>query len=1220
MLDRLRPRSTALAVLALGLGLTAALTWRRATENERLLQQRFDQASSALVTEVERAAGAIGKGMRGVRGYFQGTGTQRLTQQGFSAYLASRDVPREFPGLQAVGFQQRVTAARLPAFLARMRQAHGPDFALHPVRPGVADHVVLQVVSDPVAYRGFLGLDSLADPRRAQGVIATLRSGELHGSAPLVDWAGPAGRPPHAMVVLYLAMYPDGPRPAAPDLAQARAVGVVSALVDVHAMLAAPLATQPGLQLSIDDQDADGAWVAVYRPVAAVTSARSTEAAPARRVRELPRQVFQRQWRLSVRPTAAWLAGQSLPSASLVALAGTLASSLLGLLVYLALAHRGRAALEAAERERTQELATALRDNQALLSTLHTHALVSAADRQGRITEANDAFCALSGYSREELIGQDHRIVNSGLHPPGFWSDMWRMVAKGQPWRGQVCNRAKDGSLYWVDSVIAPFLDADGRVQRYISIRTDITAAQAAQQRIADSEARFRALTEHAPLGVFAADASGAMTYANAQWQAIFGLSAAQSLGHGWQTALHPQDRLPLQQAWRQCAAQGLTCDQAFRVRRADGSERRVHGMAQPLFDARGAVTAYVGTVQDVTEREEAAAALRAAQASAEQANRAKSAFLANMSHEIRTPLNAIVGLNYLLAQKPLALEDQELVRGMSTASQTLLGIISDVLDISKIESGEMRLESAPFQPAAVLLRGVAMLASPARAQGLQLDVDVDASACPLVLGDPTRFGQVLTNLLGNAVKFTSQGRIGVTLRADAAPAAEAVALTVVVEDTGIGMPPEVVAALFQPFMQADETVTRRFGGTGLGLSIVHQLVGLMGGRITVESTPGQGSRFTVRLVLPRAPLPLQIATDVVEPDERDDGRDLHGLRLLVADDSRLNLDVARRVLALHGAHVRCFERAEDLLAVLRAQPQDHDAVLMDLQMPGMDGYEATRRIRAEPALRNLPVIALTAGALTSERQRAQDAGLTDFLTKPLVPHQLVNCLRRLVPRAAVPGPALPGVDVARVIRDLQGDRVLFGQMLRRLLDEFTDLARPLPAGGAALAADAMAREQLAARAHKLAGSASIVGAGEISGMAAALEMALRAADGADPPRIDAAASRLAQALQALQRAAQPWQIREDAGGDQPAGSPDDSTADSTTECPDAPTLQALARHLELHRLDAVSDCRRLLPALRRCAPTADIRALSLALDEYDCAKAASLIRGQVLPFAPSNE
>ncbi len=395
-------------------------------------------------------------------------------------------------------------------------------------------------------------------------------------------------------------------------------------------------------------------------------------------------------------------------------------------------------------------------------------------NRQGAITRVNAATERIFGYRRDELVGHGYRVLNSGVHPPQFWAEMWRTVSAGLPWHAEVCNRTKSGELFWADSVISAFLDEHGQVLRYISIRTDITTSKNAQQHLADSEARFRALTEHAPLGVFATDAWGRFDYTNASWQAIHGLSLAQSLGAGWHAAVAPASQADVLLTWQRCAADGSSCTMAYQVQRPDGTVRHVQAMAEPFTDQNGAVTGYVGTVQDVTERELAEAGLRDAQASADRANRAKSAFLANMSHEIRTPLNAIVGLNYLLAQKPLSHEDRELVDGMSAAADALLVIISDVLDISKIEAGELRLESAPFRPAAVLSRVTSMLSRQAHAKGLQLNVHCSHAANRALIGDATRIAQVLTNLLSNAIKFTHAGAVEVSV--DATPEAKAAA------------------------------------------------------------------------------------------------------------------------------------------------------------------------------------------------------------------------------------------------------------------------------------------------------------------------------------------------------------------------------------------------------------------------------------------------------------
>ena len=619
-------------------------------------------------------------------------------------------------------------------------------------------------------------------------------------------------------------------------------------------------------------------------------------------------------------------------------------------------------------------LAAALREGEAFLHTLHTHAIVSMTDRRGTIVDVNHNFCAISQYGRDELIGQNHRIVNSGTHPSAFWLGMWTTITSGKPWRGEICNRARDGSLYWVDSMIAPVPGADGSVERYYSIRFDITQHKADESR------------------------------------------------------------------------------------------------------------------------------LREAMSRAESASRAKSEFLATMSHEIRSPMNAVLGLTYLLGQSRLDAEQRHFLDRIHVASRGLLQIIDDVLDISKIEAGELTLLDEPISPRAVAQDAVAMASALAEGKPVRVHASVDPDVPGRVMGDGLRLAQVLTNLLSNAVKFTAEGEVSMHLDRRVADDG-GTWLRIRVRDTGIGMDADALQRIFQPFVQADAGTTRRFGGTGLGLSIVRRLVGMMGGRIEVDSQPGAGSEFRVELPCVKA-----------DPGAPDRGRDpalpddvLAGHTILVVDDADINRDVARRILERKGARVRLAGDGAQAVEQLSLPGHGIDLVLMDVHMPGMDGPEATRRIRRLPGSEALPIIALTAGATTTERDGALAAGMNAFVTKPFEPPALLRCLAdhlgiavsrapdeagRTAERGASALPAdwprVEGIEADEVHERLSGDPRLFRKMLGRFVERWPRL------GLDAVLVDPPALEAALQRVHQLRGSAGILAMHEVHRLSTEIEEALR--------------------------------------------------------------------------------------------------------------------------------
>jgi len=392
-------------------------------------------------------------------------------------------------------------------------------------------------------------------------------------------------------------------------------------------------------------------------------------------------------------------------------------------------------------------------------------------------------------------------------------------------------------------------------------------------------------------------------------------------------------------------------------------------------------------------ENHELVASLSAARDQAESASRAKSEFLSRMSHEIRTPLNGVLGIAQLLEREPLTPEQLDLVGRVRQSGRSLLAIINDILDFSKIEAGQLRIDPHPFLLGSLLSHIAKLLGPTALAKGYPLKIEPMPDLEGALIGDSLRIEQILVNLIGNAIKFTERGevRVGVTrLGLDE----RRISLRFAVQDTGIGIDPGKLDGLFQPFTQADGGITRRFGGTGLGLSICKRLVELMDGQIGVDSLPGAGSTFWFELPLGYNEELKLVAKTM--PDEA--GPTLAGLRILVTDDAQLNRLIAEKALKNRGVMVTLASNGAEALECLRAHPQAFDLVLMDVQMPVMDGLEATRRIRRELGLTRLPIIALTAGVLAEEQQAARDAGVTDFMGKPMDLNQLAEMIWKYCP------------------------------------------------------------------------------------------------------------------------------------------------------------------------------------------------------------------------------
>ena len=499
-------------------------------------------------------------------------------------------------------------------------------------------------------------------------------------------------------------------------------------------------------------------------------------------------------------------------------------------------------------------------------------------------------------------------------------------------------------------------------------------------------------------------------------------------------------------------------------------------------------------------------------------ANAAKTEFLTRMSHEIRTPLYSILGLAQMINREPLSQHQEDMLRRIQEAGQSLMGILNDILDLAKIESGFLRLESRPFDLGELLTKLAGFFGPLARTEGVELRVASSAPPLGRLLGDGLRLEQVLNNLIGNAIKFTDQGEI--VLQVDLLEATpSAVRLRFTVRDTGIGISPETLAHLFTPFTQGEQGNSRRFGGTGLGLPISKRLVELMGGEIGAQSQPGQGSAFWFELPLESAPVFSRELAARPPPGEAARPH-LTGMRVLVVDDSAEHRDLMTQALIAEGASVAQASDGDQALDRLRTDPEACDLVLMDLQMPVVDGFTATRRIREELGLLMLPVIALTAGVLPEQRRAALEAGVDDILAKPVDLDQigiklwpwaqhLSSDVEPSVPTAAAqadgfpppasapaakgpaePFPDIPGINSAKASKVLAGNRALFLKLLRGFVEEYADL---IPALRGDLNQDL--RDSAARRLHKLSGRCGYIGAMGILRQARSLEEALLAGE-----------------------------------------------------------------------------------------------------------------------------
>ncbi len=669
------------------------------------------------------------------------------------------------------------------------------------------------------------------------------------------------------------------------------------------------------------------------------------------------------------------------------------------------------------------------------------------------------------GYEPEELIGkspfdiipeEDVAIIKKEIHPAS-------LAGKTQVKENRI--RKRDGSIIWTQFISGPAYDDHGEVIGIMATVRDISEQKKTEFKLVESERLYRLISTNSNdlISVFEATPEAKSIFVSPSAKAILGYEPEELIGTSPFDLMLPEEVLALKETAHQETLRGKASRTENRLRKKDGSYIWIEAFSQPIFDIQGKLVAFQSSGRDITERKKLEEQLKREKEKAEKATLAKSDFLSTMSHEIRTPMNAIIGLTNLMVEENPREDQIENLKLLKFSGENLLTIINDILDLSKVEAGKIELEVIAFNLREILTHYVTLLKGRALKKGIELNLSLHRSLPSVVLGDPVRFGQVLNNLIGNAIKFTEKGAVEV-IASTLEKKEDVYRILLAVKDSGIGIAPDKMDAIFERFTQASSDISRRFGGTGLGLAITKKLLHLMGSEIKVHSEPGKGSEFSFEIEM------KQVGEASISIPAKDKlATQPASLRVLLVDDNKVNQVVAGSFLKSWGMEVQFADHGREALEIVAEKKID--IVLMDLQMPEMDGYEASLAIRAfsDPYFKTLPILALTASALQEVKEKAFASGINGFITKPFQPDDLKQKILQSIPSNAENIPQQMLIQ-ANIDQYTQGDAGLKRQLTRLIILNLHELKAALKSS-----LDEKKREVFAKAVHKSKTTLSIL-------------------------------------------------------------------------------------------------------------------------------------------------
>lgn len=1130
-----------IAVLAqiMGLLLTAGGVWLQGQKLDKFSAREFDRVVERTQIEMVRRLNQALYGINGAKAAM--AAHPNFKRNEFRDYVAARGMSDEFPGIRGFGFIQPVPRDQLQAFIAAERADNAPDFSV--MTTGVAPELyVIKYVEPLAANRVARGFDVWQEPIRRAALERAIDTGEpaLSGAVQLVQ---DQSRTPGVMYFVPVYQQNSAPKTVAErrrDLVGLLYAPIVAAelysdieLITNHwvnfALFEGALDQSEQLIFNSDHGRTlgDGGDATIDAVIGKFTDLRALN-------------VGGHPFLIRFNSSPIFEAAQDRSSLTYIGVSGVLLSLLVAVTVWLLAVGRQRALSTAAAM--TAEL------NRMAQVVQHTDSAVSIMDRQRQIVWINPGFTRITGYTLADSVGKTaDQLLNSGKSDPLALETLLSSFDGKAPCRVELINRGKQGREYWTDVEQQPLFDDAGQWVGYMEISQDITARKQVEDALKVSNALMEETQAVAKVGGWSLDLMSNDLYWSAETYRIHGASP-QTFSPKVDTVVGyftPASRERVTVALQAAVQRGEGFDLELETHTAHGQLIQIRTTGTATLE-NGKPVRLSGIFQDITERKNYESSLMEARIAAELATQSKGEFLANMSHELRTPMNAILGMLTLLGHTPLSVNQRDYVTKTEGAAKSLLGLLNSILDFSKMEAGKMELDPQPFRLDRLMRDLAVVLSANVGTKNIEVLYEIDPGLPPCLLGDAMRLQQVLINLAGNAVKFTSVGQVVISIKLDAALAEspEVAQVVFAVQDSGIGIAPENQAKIFTGFSQAEASTSRRFGGTGLGLAISQRLVALMGGQVELTSALGVGSTFSFRLSLPvvtpdadtpearvvtpspevkhvlviddntvsrdimanilrsfgwqvaeahsgqagldliksaaqngvfpyqciyldwqmpemdgwetmqhvrvlaqrlsgpppriimlsantrdnlaqrtlleqeqisaflmkpitasllleasLTPLVTGRATQIAPPSSQ---RRLEGLRVLVVEDNMINQQVAEELLTLEGALVSIASDGQQGVNAVASATPPFDVVLMDVQMPIMDGYAATRTIREKLGLSCLPIIGLTANAMAADRQACLEAGMNDHVGKPFNMTHLVALMHKLTAKQAV--------------------------------------------------------------------------------------------------------------------------------------------------------------------------------------------------------------------------